>query len=79
MLADASGHGLPAALQARDVVIGMRMGQAENEKITATVSRLNRVIHRTGLSSRFISMFYAELEEAGNLAYVNGGHRLPLL
>ena len=79
MLADASGHGLPAALQARDVVIGMRMGQAEGEKITATISRLNRVIHRSGLTSRFISMFYAELEESGNLAYVNGGHCPPLL
>jgi serine phosphatase RsbU (regulator of sigma subunit) len=79
LLADASGHGLPAALQARDVVIGMRMGQAENEKITATVARLNRVIHRSGLASRFISMFYGELEEAGNMAYVNGGHPQPLL
>jgi sigma-B regulation protein RsbU (phosphoserine phosphatase) len=79
MLADASGHGLPAALQARDVVIGMRMGQAENEKITATVSRLNRVIHHSGLSSRFISLFYGELEATGNLSYVNGGHCPPLL
>ena len=79
LLADASGHGLPAALQARDVVTGMRMGQAENEKITTTVSRLNRVIHKSGLASRFISMFYGELEEAGNMAYVNGGHPPPLL
>lgn len=79
MLADASGHGLPAALQARDVVIGMRMGQAENEKITATISRLNRVIHRSGLSSRFISLFYGEIETSGNMAYVNGGHCPPLL
>jgi sigma-B regulation protein RsbU (phosphoserine phosphatase) len=79
MLADASGHGLPAALQARDVVIGMRMGQAKGEKITATISRLNRVIHHSGLTSRFISLFYAELEESGNLAYVNGGHCPPLL
>ena len=79
MLADASGHGLPAALQARDVVIGLRMGQAENEKITATVSRLNRVIHHSGLASRFISLFYGELEATGNLAYVNGGHCPPLL
>ncbi|MCK9996834.1 MAG: serine/threonine-protein phosphatase [Candidatus Krumholzibacteria bacterium] len=79
MLADASGHGLPAALQARDVVIGMRMGQAEGEKITTTISRLNRVIHSSGLTSRFISLFYAELEESGNLAYVNGGHCPPLL
>ncbi len=79
MLADASGHGLPAALQARDVVIGMRMGQAEGEKITATISRLNRVIHRSSLTSRFISLFYGELEESGNMAYVNGGHCPPLL
>ncbi len=79
LLADASGHGLPAALQARDVVTGMRMGQAENEKITTTVSRLNRVIHKSGLASRFISMFYGELEVAGNMAYVNGGHPPPLL
>ncbi len=79
MLADASGHGLPAALQARDVVIGLRMGQAENEKITTTVSRLNKVIHRSGLTSRFISMFYGELNAEGNLTYVNGGHCPPLL
>ncbi len=79
LIADASGHGLPAALQARDVVIGMRMGQAEGEKITGTISRLNRVIHRTSLASRFISLFYGELEASGNIAYVNGGHCPPLL
>ncbi len=79
MIADASGHGLPAALQARDVVIGLRMGQAEGEKITATVGRLNRVINQTSLASRFISLFYAELEKTGNIAYVNGGHCPPLL
>ena len=55
------------------------MGQAEDEKITATVSRLNKVIHKSGLSSRFISMFYGELEISGNLSYVNGGHCPPLL
>jgi sigma-B regulation protein RsbU (phosphoserine phosphatase) len=79
MLADASGHGLPAALQARDVVVGMRMGQARGEKINATVSRLNRVINQGGLASRFISLFYGELESTGSLVYVNGGHCPPLL
>lgn len=79
LMADASGHGLPAALQARDVVIGMRMGQAEHHKISATVTRLNKVIHRSSLASRFISLFYAELESTGNMAYVNGGHCPPLL
>lgn len=79
MVADASGHGLPAALQARDVVIGMRMGQSENEKITAAIRRMNRVIHNSGLTSRFISMFYGELEYTGNFIYVNGGHCPPLI
>lgn len=79
MLADASGHGLPAALQARDAVVGMRMGQARGEKIDATVSRLNRVINLGGLASRFVSLFYGELESTGSLVYVNGGHCPPLL
>jgi len=61
------------------VVTGLRMGQAGGEKITATMGRLNRVIHRSGLSSRFISLFYGELDQAGNMAYVNGGHPAPLL
>jgi len=79
MVADASGHGLPAALQARDVVVGLRMAQDKDEKITAIIQRLNRVIHRTGLTSRFISLFYGELETTGNLTYVNCGHCPPLL
>lgn len=79
LIADASGHGLPAALQARDVVIGVRMGQAHNEKIRSLIQRLNGVIHNTTLSSRFISLFYAELEDTGNLTYVNAGHCPPLL
>jgi serine phosphatase RsbU (regulator of sigma subunit) len=79
LIADASGHGLPAALQARDVIVGMRMGQSHNEKITAQVERLNRVVHQTILVSRFITMFYAELETNGNLTYVNAGHNPPLL
>ncbi|MFO7655314.1 MAG: PP2C family protein-serine/threonine phosphatase [Candidatus Krumholzibacteriia bacterium] len=79
VLADASGHGLPAALQARDVVTGLRMGQVAATKITAQIERLNRVIYQSGLSSRFISLFYGELESTGILTYVNCGHCPPLL
>src|SRR5580765_4243683 len=78
-VADASGHGLPAALQARDVATGLRMGVERDLKITRMVERLNRVIHQSGLSSRFISLFFGELERNGNLSYINAGHPPPLL
>jgi sigma-B regulation protein RsbU (phosphoserine phosphatase) len=73
-VADASGHGLPAALQARDVITGMRMGMRDNLKIVAAMERLNYVIHRSRLSSRFVSLFYGEAESNGNFVYCNAGH-----
>jgi len=78
-VADASGHGLPAALQARDVATGLRMGVERDLKIPRMVERLNRVIHQSGLTSRFISLFFGELEMNGNLSYINAGHPPPLL
>jgi len=78
-VADASGHGLPAALQARDVIIGMRMGIQENLKIVAAIERLNRVINRSSLTSRFVSLFYGEIESNGNFIYCNAGHPPALL
>ncbi|HKQ62518.1 MAG TPA: PP2C family protein-serine/threonine phosphatase [Candidatus Polarisedimenticolaceae bacterium] len=78
-IADSAGHGLPAALQARDAIIGLRMGVEERLRLTATVEKLNKVISRSALSSRFISLFYGELEPGGNLVYCNAGHNPPLL
>ena len=78
-LGDVSGHGLPSALLARDVVTGLRMGAAGEIKITSIVKRLNRVIARSILSSRFVSLFFGELETNGNLFYVNAGHFAPWL
>ena len=78
-IADASGHGLPAALLARDVITGLRMGMADDLKIIKAVERLNRVIHRSALSSKFVSLFYGEVEPNGNFLYCNAGHNPPLL
>ena len=78
-IGDASGHGLPAALLVRDVVIGLRMGLEKDLRIASVFQRLNRVIHESTLSSKFISVFYAELERDGTLTYVNAGHPSPLI
>ena len=75
---DSSGHGLPAALQARDVITGLRVAIEENFKIVKGIEKLNRVISRGSLSSRFISLFYAEVEPNGNLLYTNAGHPPPI-
>ena len=74
---DASGHGLAAALVARDVVTGLRMGTEKALKLTDTVIRLNHVIARSMLSTRFVSLFFGELEANGNIFYVNAGHPAP--
>jgi len=63
----------------RDVVTGLRMGIDKDLKIAQVFARLNRVIHRSNLSSRFVSVFYGELEAGGNVVYVNAGHPPPLL
>ena len=78
-IGDASGHGLPAALLVRDVVTGLRMGIEKELKVAHVFEKLNRVIHRSRLSSRFVSVFYGELEEDGNLVYVNAGHQPPIV
>ena len=77
-IADASGHGRPAALQVRDVYTGLRMGVARDFKIVRTVERLNRIIHQSRMTTKFVSLFYGEIEEEGNFIYVNAGHPPPL-
>jgi serine phosphatase RsbU (regulator of sigma subunit) len=76
-VADVSGHGLPAALQTRDIHMGLRMGLGRDFKIVRTVERLNHIIHESTLTSRFVSMFYGELERHGAFIFVNCGHPPP--
>ena len=78
-LGDASGHGLPAALLVRDVVIGLRMGLAKEMRLIHTVKKLNQVIQRSTYPTSFVSLFVGEVEYEGHFFYVNAGHPPPFL
>ena len=73
-IGDASGHGLPAALLVRDVMMGIRMGMGLHLKMLYILKKLNAVIHRSTFSTRFTSLFYGELESNGNVLFANAGH-----
>ena len=77
-IADASGHGLLAALLVRDVYVGLRMGIGGDLKIARTIERLNRILNKSRLATKFVSLFYGEFEANGEVIYVNAGHPGPL-
>jgi sigma-B regulation protein RsbU (phosphoserine phosphatase) len=78
-IADGSGHGLPAALVVRDIYMGLRMATDRDFKIIRTLEKLNHIIHRSRLTTKFVSLFYGELETGGILIYSNAGHNYPFV
>ena len=52
---------------------------AENLKIVKTLEKLNRVINRSAMATKFVSLFYGELDVTRNFVYSNCGHPPPLL
>lgn len=78
-IGDASGHGFPAALLVRDVVIGLRMGLAREMRLVHTIEKLNDVIQKSTYSTNFVSLFVGEIESDGHLFYVNAGHIPPFI
>ncbi len=78
-IGDASGHGLPAALLVRDVVVGLRMGLAKEMRLVHTLNKLNHVIQQSTYATNFVSIFVGEIESEGHLFYVNAGHPPPFL
>ena len=79
VVADATGHGLPAALQVRDIFMGLRMGLTRDYKLTRTLERLNGIIHRSRLATKFVSLILAEVDVGGTVMYCNAGHPPGLL
>ncbi len=79
VVADATGHGLPAALQVRDIYTGLRMGLQREFKISFTLDRLNKIINRSQMATRFVTLFLAEISRSGAVIYCNAGHPAALL
>ncbi len=84
VIADASGHGLAAAMLIRDFNTALYMGisfQSYYEKHTTSLlfTKMNRRMCRSSQRNQYISCFYGELHRNGILRYVNGGHPNPLL
>ncbi len=79
VIADATGHGLPAALQVRDVFTGLRMALSREFKLTRTLERLNNIIYRSRLATKFVSLVLVELDLVGTVIYCNAGHPRPIL
>ena len=67
----------PVTMKPAPVAIDVCVYNHEDIEALVDQQKLNRVIHRSGLTSRFISLFFGELESNGNLAYVNAGHPAP--
>jgi serine phosphatase RsbU (regulator of sigma subunit)/pSer/pThr/pTyr-binding forkhead associated (FHA) protein len=78
-LGDVAGKGAPAALLSA-VIQGMFATQVMlNEGPRATLQRLNTVLLRRGIESRFATMFYGILFPDGRLVCCNAGHNPPIV
>jgi sigma-B regulation protein RsbU (phosphoserine phosphatase) len=79
ILGDVSGKGPGAALVAANV-LGMFATEARyHGGPAALLKSLNDALLARAIEVRFVSTFYAILEEDGALTYANGGHHAPVL
>ncbi len=81
-IADVAGKGISAALLMSVVQASLRgqlMGAGKNE-LAELVKMLNRLICGSVSSARYVTFFYAQLDDSdGHLRFINAGHNAPLL
>jgi sigma-B regulation protein RsbU (phosphoserine phosphatase) len=77
VIADVAGKGTPASLLMASVHASVR-ALAGSAAPAGVIERLNRFLFASTQASRFVTLFYAELDPASRrLAYVNAGHVPP--
>ena len=76
---DVAGKGTSAALLTA-VVQGLLAAEVETSDGPAEIlRRVNRALCRRAVASRFVTAFYAQMSESGELHYCNAGHNPPFL
>jgi len=79
VVADVSGKGVGAALLMAAFQASLRTLASGAADPVALVTRLNRAMVENSPDSKFVTLFYAELDLATHeLEYVNAGHNPPL-
>ncbi|HEY8232015.1 MAG TPA: SpoIIE family protein phosphatase [Vicinamibacteria bacterium] len=79
VIADVSGKGTPASLMMASVHAWLR-ALAGSEPAVRVLERLNRFVYSSTETSRYVTLFYGELDpRSRRLVYVNAGHVPPFL
>jgi sigma-B regulation protein RsbU (phosphoserine phosphatase) len=81
VIGDVSGKGIAAALLMASLQASVRSQSLRGESdLSMVISNVNSLIYEASTSSRYATLFYAELDPATRrLDYVNAGHNPPLL
>jgi len=79
VIADVSGKGTPASILMASVHASLR-AMAGSAQPTQMLERLNRFLYENTLQSRYVTLFYGELDPTRRrIVYVNAGHVPPYL
>lgn len=80
IIADVTGHGLPAALLMANLQSAVRVALLANVSLPQLAGRLNRLIFGNTSSSVFITAIFGTVDiETGDFEYIGAGHPPPLL
>ena len=78
VIADVSGKGPPAALQAAMVQGIVHAVSRNSPELSSLMGTLNECILARAVQDHFVTAFAATLDNTGRLRYSNGGHTRPL-
>jgi len=80
IIADVSGHGIPAALFMAVSRTAIRTFAAPEHSPHEIISKVNNVLSVDNDAMMFVTLFYGHYNvETGELTYVNGGHDPPYI